>query len=234
MPWPEDYKTRTRARIVAAAAAALRAKGVSGAGVADIMAGAGLTHGGFYAHFRSKDDLVAEALEHAGRQSFARLAGAVGSASAETRLHAVVDAYLSPWHVTHPDAGCPVAALGPEVARAGGRAQRKLGRTIRERLDWLRGLIPAGRPGRVREEQAVGVLACMLGGVVLARAVGEEESAALLEACRGFLHRALGDAPEARGRAKPAARRAKAVRVKRVKKGAAPRREPLTGTPRTC
>ncbi len=221
MPWPEDYKSRTRSRIVATAAAALRAKGMSGVGVADIMAGAGLTHGGFYAHFPSKDALVAEALEHAGRQSFATLADVVGSAPAEARLHAVVDAYLSPWHVAHPDAGCPVAALGPEVARAGGQAQRNLGRTIRERLDWIRSLIPEGRPGRVREEQAVGALACMLGGVVLARALGGKESAALLEACRGFLHRALGEGAAA-GRPKAAARPGKTPRVKTA---AASRRE---------
>lgn len=195
------------------AASALRAKGVSGVGVADIMAGAGLTHGGFYAHFPSKDDLVAEALEHAGRQSFARLAGAVSAAPAEARLHAVVDAYLSPWYVTHPDAGCPVAALGPEVSRAGGRAQQNLGRTIRERLDWLRGLIPRSRRSRVREEQAVGVLACMLGGAVLARAVGEKESAALLESCRSFLHRALGNAPGAPAGGRPAAERRRTARA---------------------
>lgn len=225
MPWPRDYKARTHARIVATAAAALRAKGVSGAGVADIMAGAGLTHGGFYAHFRSKDDLLAEAVEHAGRQSFARLAGAVDSAPTETRLHAAIDAYLSPWHLTHADLGCPVAALGPEVARAGGRMQRSLGRTIRQRLDWLLGLLPNRRRTREHDEQVVGALACMLGGLVLARAVGEKESAAVLEACRGFLHRTLGEAPPAPGPTKAAARRATKVMP--------PRRTPLARTPRT-
>ncbi len=225
MPWPKDYKSQTHARIIATAAAALRAKGVSGVGVADVMASAGLTHGGFYAHFPSKDDLVAEAVEHAGRQSFAKLAGSVDSASAETRLHAVIDAYLSPWHLTHPDLGCPVAALGPEVARAGGKMQQNLGRTIRERLDWLRGLIPNGRRTRARDEQVVGALACMLGGVILARTVGEKESVALLEACRGFLHRALGEDPDAPDRTKATARR--------VRKVMTPPRKPLTRKPRT-
>ena len=196
MPWPKDRKARTRARIVATAASAVRAKGVAGVGVADIMAGAGLTHGGFYAYFPSKDDLLAEAVEYAGRQSFAKLAGSTDSASTERRLHAVIDAYLSPWHLRHLDLGCPVAALGPEVARAGGRMQRNLGRTIRQRLDWLRGLIPDDRRTRARDEQVVGALACMLGGMILARAVGERESAVLLEACRGFLHRALGEGPD--------------------------------------
>jgi TetR/AcrR family transcriptional repressor of nem operon len=221
MPWPKNHKSQARARIVAAAAAALRAKGVSGVGVADVMASAGLTHGGFYAHFPSKDDLLGEALEHASAQTLTGLGGSADTASTETRLRAVVDAYLSPWHVTHVDVGCPVAALGPEIARAGGTMQRKLRRTIRARFEWLRGLIAADRGARLREEQVAGALACMVGGLILARAVGGKESTELLEACRGFLHRALGDTPHG---TKLTARRAKKVK--------APRRKPLTRAPR--
>lgn len=215
MPWAADYKSQTRARIVAAAAVALRAKGVSGVGVADVMAEAGLTHGGFYSHFSSKDDLLAQALEHANRQSLALLGASLDTASAEKGLHAVVDAYLSPWHVAHVDDGCPVAAVGPEVARAGGRMRRNLGRFIRERLDWLGGLIRGGRRTRAQEEQVVGTLACMVGGLILARAVGEKDSAALLEACRGFLRRALDDLPNAPDGPKPPARRVKKAAVRR-------------------
>jgi TetR/AcrR family transcriptional repressor of nem operon len=224
LPWPKEHKSRARARIVAAAAAALRAKGVSGVGVADIMVSAGLTHGGFYAHFPSKDDLLAEAIEYASAQTLAGLGGSVDAASTKMDLRAVVDAYLSPWHVTHVDVGCPVAALGPEIARAGGRMQRNLRRTIRARFEWLRGLIPADRRAHLREEQVAGALACMVGGLILARAVGGKESAELLEACRGFLHRALGDAPVAPDGRKPAERHAKKVK--------APRRKPLTHPPR--
>jgi TetR/AcrR family transcriptional repressor of nem operon len=198
---------------VAAAAAALRSKGVSGVGVADVMASAGLTHGGFYAHFPSKDDLLAEAIEHASAQTLAGLGGSSDAASKETRLRAVVDAYLSPWHVTHVDVGCPVAALGPEIARAGGRMQANLRRTLRARFEWLRGLIPADRRARLREEQVVGALSCMVGGLILARAVGGKESTELLEACRGFLHRTLGDAPGAPDGTKPTARHAKKVKA---------------------
>src|SRR5262245_55566300 len=174
MPWPRDYKVRTRARIVATAAAALRANGVTGVGVADTMARAGLTHGGFYAHFESRDSLVAEALEQANRESLAALLRSLQAAPAEAQLRAVADAYLSPWHVRHVDAGCPVAAMASEVARAGGTMLRNLRRIIQERLAWLRGLVPAGRAARQREEQVVGALACMVGGLILARAVGGE------------------------------------------------------------
>lgn len=214
MPWPKDHKSRARARIVAAAAAALRAKGVSGVGVADVMASAGLTHGGFYAHFPSKDHLLAEAIERASAQTLAGLGGAGDGVPTKTRLRAVVDAYLSPWHVTHVDVGCPVAALGPEIARAGGRMQRNLRRTLRARFEWLRGLIPADRRARRREEQVVGALACMVGGLILARAVGGKESTEVLEACRGFLHRTLGDAPDAPDGTKPTARHGKTVKAR--------------------
>lgn len=191
MPWPNEHKAQTRARIIDAAAAALREKGVAGVGVADIMASVGLTHGGFYAHFASKDDLLAEAVERASEQSLVPLAAALDAESAENPLHAIVDAYLSPAHVAHAGAGCPVAAVGAEVARSGGPIQRNLAGAIRERLDWLRTLLPRGRRGRARDEQAVGTLACMVGGLILARAVDKKESAALLAACRGFLHRSL-------------------------------------------
>src|SRR5262245_57190483 len=168
MPWPKDYKVRTRARIVATAAAALRANGVSGVGVADTMARAGLTHGGFYAHFKSRDSLLAEALEHANRESLALLVRSLQAAPAEAQLRAVADAYLSLWHARHVDAGCPVAAVAPEIARAGGAMLRNLRRMVRERLAWLRSLVPADRPAQRREEQVVGALACMVGGLILA------------------------------------------------------------------
>lgn len=102
--------------------------------------------------------------------------------------------------------------------------RRKLRWTIRARFEWLRGLIGADRRTRLREEQVAGALACMIGGLILARAVGGKESTELLEACRGFLHRTLGEAPVAPDGTKPTARHAKKVK--------APRRTPLTRPPR--
>jgi TetR/AcrR family transcriptional regulator, transcriptional repressor for nem operon len=214
MPWPRDYKLRTRARIVATAAAVLRVNGVNEVGVADTMARAGLTHGGFYAHFESRDSLLAEALEYANRESLSPLMRSLQAAPAAAQLQAVADAYLSAWHVRHVDAGCPVAAVGPEVARAGGAMLRNLRRMVRERLAWLRGLVPAGLTAQRREEQVVGALACMVGGLILARAVGGKESAKVLEACRGFLHRALGDAPAASNATRPTDGHAKKLRAR--------------------
>jgi AcrR family transcriptional regulator len=193
MPWPSDQKARTRERIVREAAAAFRARGLESVSVNDVMAAAGLTHGGFYAHFPSKDVLVAAALIVAGEEVLAFLD--------RGDLAKVIDAYLSPLHVAHPERGCPVAALGPELARA--RTLRGvLAGHLRRRLDWMRAL-----PGAPAEDDLVATLACMIGGLILARAVGPRRERQVLAACRAFLHRATKPAPrpkEPRRRAAPA------------------------------
>lgn len=193
MPWPKEHKEKTRQRIVEAAAAAFRERGIAGVRVEEIMAAAGLTHGGFYAHFESKDDLLGEALEHASAQTLERFSKALGSVPEERRIHALIDGYLSAKHAAHPEQGCPVAALGAEVARAGGKRRQRLAQGIRGRLDWMRGLLPARSRARKQGDPAIGVLACMVGGMILARTVGERDSAAVLAATRDFLHVALGD-----------------------------------------
>src|SRR5262245_40936120 len=126
MPWPQDHKSRTRRRIVQDAAAAFRAGGTARVRVEDIMARAGLTHGGFYAHFSSKDDVLRESLDYASGQTLEMLSKPLAGTPAADRFRAVVDAYLSPTHVAHPEVGCPLASLGPEIARAGGRPLRSL------------------------------------------------------------------------------------------------------------
>src|SRR3990170_4501530 len=193
MPWPKAHKALTRERIVRAAATAFRERGVAGVRVDEIMGEAGLTHGGFYAHFASKDDLLGAALEHAGGETLKTLAKALESVPPERRLRAVIDTYLSPQHAAHPDQGCPVAALGSELARAGGTPRRDLARAVRRRLNWLREVgSPQGRPGP-RDDKGAGALACMIGGVILARIAGGRDAEALLRSCREFLHESLGE-----------------------------------------
>ncbi len=192
MAWPREHKAATRARIIEAAAAEFRAHGASGAGVADIMKRAGLTHGGFYAHFSSKSELLAEALERAARETYARLTGGSGSISPKQRFDAIVDRYLSPDHAAHPDRGCPIAGLAAELARADRGTRRQLARSIRSRLEWLREASAERQSGQLTEEQVAGALACMVGGVVLARGLGGAEGEVLLESCRSFLRGALG------------------------------------------
>jgi TetR/AcrR family transcriptional regulator, transcriptional repressor for nem operon len=192
MPWPEDHKARTRGKIVQAAAAAFRAGGVAGVRLEDVMASAGLTHGGFYAHFASKEELLREALEHASTQTVDMLAKPLASIPEESRLQVVIDAYLSPAHVAHPERGCPLATLGPEIARTGGPPHGALAEGVRGRLAWMRQLLPEDQREAASDDQIIGTLACMVGGVILARTVERKGSAAVLDACREFLRRNAG------------------------------------------
>jgi TetR/AcrR family transcriptional repressor of nem operon len=185
MPWPDDHKTRTREKIVQAAAAAFRAGGVANVRLEDVMARAGLTHGGFYAHFSSKEELLREAVKHAGDQTLEKLSKPLSEALDDGRLQAVIDAYLSPGHVAHPEWGCPLATLGPEIVRTGGATHGVLADGVRDRLAWMRGL--ASTKQQKTDDQIIGALACMIGGVILARAVGGKDAAAVLDACREFL-----------------------------------------------
>jgi len=188
MPWPKEHKSRTRKTIVAAASTAFRAEGISGVRVGDVMTRAGLTHGGFYAHFDSKADLLREALDYAAEQTLEALSKPLADAPSEERWRTVIDSYLSPAHVAHPEGGCPLASLGPEVARADSTTRKRLANVVRRRLAWMRQLRPEGRPRAVSDEDVIGSAACMLGGVILARAVGGNEASEILSACREFIH----------------------------------------------
>src|SRR5579864_9566650 len=111
MPWQADHKERTRRRIIEAAAAAFRERGIAGIGIADIMQRAGLTHGGFYAHFKSKDELLAE-VQGIMAVRRARTAEAVAERPRDEKLMAVAAAYLTSRHREHPESGCMIAAIG--------------------------------------------------------------------------------------------------------------------------
>ena len=182
---PPTRKELTHERIVATAARALRAGGFEGVGVADIMRQAGLTHGGFYAHFPSRDVLLCEALERAGRDSAARVASrdhALDSGASPFRM--LVENYLSERHLGAPESGCPVAALASEmprqnqaVARVAATRVRSLIAAVGERL----------HPGI--SSATAGVIAGQLvGALQLARALGDEaEGKAVLAATRRAL-----------------------------------------------
>ena len=189
MPWPKEHKRETRERIVEAAAAAFRRDGTADVGVADVMRGAGLTHGGFYTHFHSKDDLLADAVSHAmadARVNLDRLGG-----KAPGGLLDVTQAYLSAPHLSNPDRGCPIAALGPELARGKKPVRDALAREIRARLGQLDDLLPPDTSPKMRKQQTAGALACMVGGLILARGLKQSERAGFLADCQGFLKEAL-------------------------------------------
>ena len=124
MRYDANHKQRTRARVLAEAAAAIRSKGADRVGVAEVMAGAGLTHGGFYAHFTSKDDLIAEAITHMFEASHAVFLRHTEGREPADALSNYIDAYLATSHRMDRAHGCPIAALSsdlpnlPDVARA--------------------------------------------------------------------------------------------------------------------
>ncbi|HZA92156.1 MAG TPA: TetR/AcrR family transcriptional regulator [Gemmatimonadales bacterium] len=165
-------KEATHERIVEAAARAIRRSGYSGTGVADIMKDAGLTHGGFYAHFDSREAMLAEAADRAGAESVATLERIAAGAPPEKALETLMRAYLSKEHLERAESGCPMAALGSEMPRQAPEVRRAATRRIKEAIDLVARQLPEwGKPGA--HEQALATLSTMVGAMVLARAVDD-------------------------------------------------------------
>jgi TetR/AcrR family transcriptional repressor of nem operon len=175
-------KEATHERIVHAAARAIRRSGYGGTGVADIMKDAGLTHGGFYAHFASREAMLAEAADRAGAETVATMERVAAAAPPEQALQAIIRTYLSKAHVEAVETGCAVAALGSEMPRQAPRVRRAATRRIKEMIDLVGRQSPDwGQPGA--HERALVTLATAVGALVLARAVDDPKlSDALREA----------------------------------------------------
>jgi len=175
-------KEATHDRIVEAAARAIRRSGYGGAGVAEIMKDAGLTHGGFYAHFASRDAMLAEAADRAGAESLATMTRIAAAMPPKKALPAMMRAYLSNEHLRAAETGCPVAALGSEIPRQAPEVRRAATRRIKEMIDLVARQAPDwGQPAA--HEQALVTVAAMVGTLVLARAVDDPRlSSALRDA----------------------------------------------------
>ena len=162
----------THERIVEAAARAIRRSGYDGTGVADIMKDAGLTHGGFYAHFPSRDAMLAEAADRAGAEAVAASARIAAVASPPQALRVLLEAYLSKAHVQNVETGCPVVALGSEMPRQAPEVRRPAPRRNKEVIDLGARQSPdRGHPGP--HERPRPTHAPMVGAVLLARAVDD-------------------------------------------------------------
>jgi len=165
-------KEVTHERIVGAAARATRRSGYDGTGVADIMKEVGLTHGGFYAHFASREAMLVEAADRAGAESVATLTRVAAAAPPEEALRAMIRAYLAKEHVDGVETGCPVAALGSEMPRQAPNVRRAGTRGIKGMIDLVARHSPnQGEPGVY--ERALVTVATMVGTLVLARAVDD-------------------------------------------------------------
>jgi TetR/AcrR family transcriptional repressor of nem operon len=209
MRYSSEHKHETHARIVKKASVRLREKGAHGIGVADLMKDAGLTHGGFYAHFDSREALVIEAFTHAmdrGNEHWRKLAE---QTSPDKRLATIVDSYLSAVHRDDPGHGCAIPTLGAEIARESPRTRKAFAAKLERMIDMLAEQIPEV-PRKAARKQAMAAIATMMGTIVLARIAGSGEfSDEILGAGRdAVLDRA---APQRRVAKKSAAKKAAAT-----------------------
>ena len=166
-----EQAARNRERILDAAAKLFRERGFDGIGVADLMKEAGLTHGGFYGHFSSKDDLIAQASARELTRSLTYWSKVAERASGD-RLSAIAAVYLTSTHRDNPGAGCVLAALGPDVSRQGPAVRRTVTDYVRSVCDLLAKLVP-GKSKAARRQKAIGTYATLVGAMVLARAVDD-------------------------------------------------------------
>jgi TetR/AcrR family transcriptional repressor of nem operon len=173
MRYSDTHKEETRKKVVRAAAAAVRAKGPDGVGVAEIMAEAGLTHGGFYAHFPNKEALVAAAIEEAFGQSRRRFARMTEGMSPNEALETFVDAYVSADHRNNPQRGCPISTLTNDLPRQGPLVRAAFDTGVANLIGRLEAWLPEGDTA-ARRSLASSLMAEMAGAVALARAVSDE------------------------------------------------------------
>ncbi|MCW2249008.1 TetR/AcrR family transcriptional repressor of nem operon [Azospirillum fermentarium] len=183
----KEKAAENRAAIVTAAGRLFRERGFDKVGVAEITKAAGLTHGGFYGHFASKDALAAEACEAAFAESLDRLPA--DEASAEGALAAFLTRYLSERHRDHPEAGCPMAAFAGEMARLDPAVQDRFGAGVERFFAAVAARLPAdgGAGDAGRRARAIAIVSALVGGMALARATartGPELSLEILDALR--------------------------------------------------
>jgi len=184
-----NRKETSHERIVDAAARAIRRSGYGGAGVADIMKDAGLTHGGFYAHFASREAMLAEAADRAGAESVAAMARIAATLPAPQALQVILKAYLSKEHLESAETGCAAAALASEIPRQAPEVRRAATGRIKEMIDLVARQLPNwGQPGA--HEQALVTVSTLVGALMLARAVDDPRlSDSLREAALKHLSR---------------------------------------------
>jgi TetR/AcrR family transcriptional regulator, transcriptional repressor for nem operon len=186
-----EKAAKNRERIIDAAGALFRARGFSGIGVADIMKAAELTHGGFYGHFASKDDLIAQASRRAMSRAAANW-GRVVEGEPGKPYPALLEHYLSSRHRDDPGKGCAFAALGADAARSGKVVRHAFAEGLEPLIDILAKVI-SGPSKAARRRKALTAMAALVGALTLARAVdGAPLSDELLEAVRRELHAAAG------------------------------------------
>ena len=191
MRYRPEHKVEVHRKILKDASRRVRAEGIAGAAVSSVMRDSGLTNGGFYKHFGSKDDLLTESLSEAFREIADRLTQIAKKSKPGTAWKAIVEAYLSPEHCDHVESGCPVAALAPELARAGHAMKAPI---RREMIKYKRRMLPLmpGRRAADKERAFSAIFSTMIGAVAIARILPDQAARArVLASARDFLLRSF-------------------------------------------
>ena len=178
MRMSQAEKERSRERIVASAARLIRERGLAGASVGEIMQAAGMTHGGFYKHFDSKEALAEAAIAAA----FAEFTSLLDSGDPAAAARKYGDLYLSADHLSHPERGCPVATLGQEIARERGDLKSAFSAHVVALVDRLARAAPGA--AKARRRAAYRKFSMLVGAIVIARACDAATGRAVLDAAR--------------------------------------------------
>jgi TetR/AcrR family transcriptional repressor of nem operon len=187
MRYAPVHKAEIHTRIVKDAARRVRAEGITGAAVSAVMRDAGLTHGGFYKHFKSKDDLVLESLREAFQEITERIAQAAETSQPGAGWKAIVKTYLSPEHCDHAEIGCPLAALAPELARTGKAMKAQITGELTKYKNRMLPFMP-GRHAAEKERAFFAIFSTLIGTLAIARILPDPAARAkVLRSARDFL-----------------------------------------------
>ncbi|RUQ31155.1 TetR/AcrR family transcriptional regulator [Peribacillus cavernae] len=181
MSYTKSHKTKVRGKILKSASQAFRTNGIKEVSVPQIMKGAGLTHGGFYAHFESKDKLVAEACQYAIEETTAFLQKAADQAPANQQIQTVIDNYLSKHHRNMPEEGCIIPTLSSEISRSSQEVRQVFTEEIDGFFDFVSTLV------REDKIKSIAIVSTMVGSLLLARSVDDPGlSDAILDAGKEY------------------------------------------------
>lgn len=190
MRYRPEHKAEIHQKIVKDASRRVRAEGLNGAAVATVMQDTGLTHGGFYKHFASKDDLLLESLREGFREIIDTLVKAANQAAPGEAWKAIVKSYLRPEMCEHPERGCPLATLAPELARVDKRMKPQI---VAELVNYKSRMVPfmPGRRTADKERAFFAIFSTMIGAVEIAAMLPEPGRAKVLASARNFLLRSF-------------------------------------------
>jgi|SRR5579862_2095187 len=190
MRYRPEHKTKVHHKIVKDASRRLRAEGLDGAAVSAVMRDTGLTHGGFYKHFASKDDLLSESLTAAFLEIEETLVRAAEAAPAGQAWKAIVKTYLRPEMCEHPEQGCPLATLGPDLARADSRMKPQIVAELANYKNRMTPFMP-GRRAVDKERAFFAIFSTMIGAFEIARLLPDSIREKVLRSARDFILRSF-------------------------------------------